>query len=594
MSSIIDALQREGAIVFWRDYRSGTLVDWSIPRGLTGTGTNLQWQGNGRMAFPVFDAMDTTPDQSKLQLTAGAIIVIGDFHRGILGEVLVSKRDGFGENYQFGNSATTIVFRDSSGVTRTIAYTLSGQKCVAVNFKHTETPDAYVDGVLIGALSGAVDAVVDDADLIVGNDYNGNNNTTSNICAAMICNRKLTATEHARIYGELVNFQWPMLPDNHRRAELDTYTQDPNLMGAWDMVPAAGVVTDSSGKGNNASIRVGCTTDRDHFCEHINLDGIAGYIFPGSIGSIKTISMWLRPDTWSEKIFRLQIGGARAAITAGTVQTLDMTGVTIYVNGVVSSTMKARVWQHLAITFDAENANNFDIGYNGVGFFSGRIGPTRVWSTALTAAQVVQEYKRGQAAGYCADWGVYESIADVGAEGQLGGNSPWYVSTGDHRMVNTEINGRPVKAIECINDGIFWTRTDRLGIPQSDAAYGTWEWWQYKTAANFSRAVFSCGTAGWPGYYCDSVADDSYKLYRADGTLLIDGGALTGNAWNHIKITRSVSGNFTLYVNDVLIGSAVDTTDIVSELMGFDIDTGDKICYSDLRGNQSFTKKVLV
>jgi len=600
MSSIIDALQREGAIVFWRDYRSGTLIDWSIPRGLPGTGTKIEWQGGGRMAFPVYDSNDITADQLKLQLTQGALIVIGDFPKGITGEYLISKRDAFGENYSLSKNATLINYRDSSGTTRTLAYSLSGQKHIAVNFKHGETPDGYIDGVFSGAFSGVIDAAVDDADLVIGNDYNGNNNTLNNLVCVMICNRKLTATEHARLYGELLNFQWPRLPHNIKRAELETYTADPNLAGAWDMVPVNAVITDASGSGNSASLNGAAVLEKDCFCDFIRCDGSSGYLNIGNTGiSIKSICFWIKPTTTTEELAQFTIAGRSVRIIAGT---LSLTGIGLgqlyYVNGSIGSTITAGKWQHIAIT--CTTATISDLLYIGRSFygpnpyFDGCIGPVRIWSTTLTAARVLQEYKRGQSAGYCSDWGVNESIAAEAAEGQIGGNSPWYVSTGTHSLVNTEIAGRPVKAIECITDGIVWMKTCHTGQSIVDAAYGTWEWWQYKVAANFSRAVFSCGTAGWPGYYCDSVADDSYKLYRADGTLLIDGGALNANDWNHIKITRSNVGNFTLYVNDVLIGSAVDTTDIVSELMGFDIDTGDKICYSDLRGNHSFTKKVLM
>jgi len=203
---IIDKLKAEGVLKLYHDYRAGHVQDLS-GNANHGVMTDIVWTGQG-ISFPV-DAKITVADSAELQLTEGTLVVFGDFSSSKGNGRLLSKRDGGGTNYEFFIRSTT-GFQIYDGTDNSIiASDIYSKKYFAVNISDGEIPEGFTDGISIGTYDTALSLSKDDASLIIGNYTTGGASTNNIFKAALIINRKLTATEHAELYAELERIHYP-------------------------------------------------------------------------------------------------------------------------------------------------------------------------------------------------------------------------------------------------------------------------------------------------------------------------------------------------------------------------------------------------
>ena len=206
MSSIIQTLKAEGVLKLYHDYRAGHVQDLS-GNDNNGVMTDTVWTNRG-ISFPV-DAKITVADSAELQLTEGTLVVFGDFSSSKGNGRLLSKRDGGGTNYEFFIRSTT-GFQIYDGTDNSIiASDIYSKKYFAVNISDGEIPEGFTDGISIGTYDTALSLSKDDASLIIGNYTTGGASTNNIFKAALIINRKLTATEHAELYAELERIHYP-------------------------------------------------------------------------------------------------------------------------------------------------------------------------------------------------------------------------------------------------------------------------------------------------------------------------------------------------------------------------------------------------
>lgn len=219
LGGILQELKTEGVLALYHDYRSGRLYDWS---GNGNNGTTLAPFTKTGLKCTTTTHNVLVGDTLTTQLTQGTLLLLADFETfsATVVKRLISKRDAGGTNYDLQAVDTGINLYDGTS-TRFLGATVNGSKCIAVNFSNGTTAEGFINGVSKGNFSGASAIAVDDATLQI---CNGAINTASYMDsvakAAVILSRKLTATEHARIYSELENTTWetkglapgPMMP----------------------------------------------------------------------------------------------------------------------------------------------------------------------------------------------------------------------------------------------------------------------------------------------------------------------------------------------------------------------------------------------
>jgi hypothetical protein len=231
---------------------------------------------------------------------------------------------------------------------------------------------------------------------------------------------------------------------------------------------------------------------------------------------------------------------------------------------------------------------------------------------ALTPAEIQAEYQRGaHAVNFKTDYGVTTTVTPD-TSGELA-NSPFRVESGSFDISTDTINGCEAKVIECVSAGVCHIPTAYFHGNDTQGAYGTWEFWINKAASGATAPdVAFIGNqntdptdAGFNGYSFRISPSERFQLYKyTNGTPTVPfqttGGAAELSTWYKVKFTRSSEGEFTGYVDDILIdvttgtGSGTnpitDNTFTESKYIVLDLDAGDKIAYATKNGECSIVK----
>ena len=198
MSKEAEALLEEA--VLYHHYGDGSFADKS-GNGNDGTPTDVYLTNSGIKTSSVSGSV-VVNDSPEIQLTEGCIIILADFTSQTPTEVLLAKRDSGGTNYQLQVTTDTIQFFDGTSIRSRSSVNIVGKKYLGLNFGNASVGEVFLDADEGLLLNGSSTVAVDDAPLTIGN-YGALNNVKSNIKSALVFPRKLTATEHAILYGYL-------------------------------------------------------------------------------------------------------------------------------------------------------------------------------------------------------------------------------------------------------------------------------------------------------------------------------------------------------------------------------------------------------
>lgn len=160
-----------------------------------------------------------------------------------------------------------------------------------------------------------------------------------------------------------------------------------------------GQVNDISGNNKNANlINISTSTfyTAGKLGQGLNFDGVDDYMSAGNVSSsVSTISFWIKARNVTKKIMDLN-GNESIESIVGTISANSFTSPTIYVNGVVASTITANTWYHVVITTDTPvNASAVDIGRISSNYFQGILDDVRFYNRVLSINEVKQLYNEG-------------------------------------------------------------------------------------------------------------------------------------------------------------------------------------------------------
>lgn len=179
------------------------------------------------------------------------------------------------------------------------------------------------------------------------------------------------------------------------------------LVGRWNGIDFQDKVGSNHGTivgtpTNNVLIPEGLTTNTDIIGNTItkprtnglNLDG-NGYgqiADDASLNSVKSFSIWVNPSSTTCDIWNIINGSVSITASGGTISATGFTSPTIYVNGVVSSTLAADAWQMITVT----TATAINVGVQKLGKVAGsvaiQVDKDLMYSVELTADQVLNNY----------------------------------------------------------------------------------------------------------------------------------------------------------------------------------------------------------
>jgi len=192
-------------------------------------------------------------------------------------------------------------------------------------------------------------------------------------------------------------------------------------------------------------------------------------------------------------------------------------------------------------------------------------------------------------------------------------NTPFSVMSGSFKIVDDTYNGKTVKAIECINPGAFSIPTSYFQQDSTNSAYGTWEIVMEKDddsdrmSFGFVNELNEVPSGGSLDYRIQLETSTALLLFAGGGSLFSTATSyIAANVKYGIKIIRTVTGEFTVYIKggafgndyaliDVSGGSGTnpvtDNIKTTSNYMVFYSYAGCKFILGNIVGDYGITKK---
>jgi len=213
LGGILQELKTEGVLKLYCDYRSGRYAD------LSGTGNTFSLvasipytkQGMSCNAGNYLTINNTATLQA---VTTGTIIARQDTYPDVL-SYFFYKTGQYIFNH---NAGTNQTFLSSNATTATFNFVGGGLATHAVDFDNAGgIPNYFINGIRQGAMSVGL-TILGNANNALTNFGSGSRSARSRYL--LLFSRKLTLTEHARVYGQLENMRWntkgltpgPMMP----------------------------------------------------------------------------------------------------------------------------------------------------------------------------------------------------------------------------------------------------------------------------------------------------------------------------------------------------------------------------------------------
>jgi hypothetical protein len=640
---MIDDLRRAGQLALYWDLRSGTFLDFS------GRGFNGTVSGTCGSPRPWFDARPSGIVTTAAALPAdnySVCCLLGSRHYTPAASQYVIYVDA--THYAvLGTGGLFSVY--GGGTIRNSASVVGGQS-IGWNHVTGATGAVYRDGVSIGAFSGVLDAVT----LAAGTKYffnasGGASPLAYGIKALVITSAVLSATQHSQLVGDLLSeIRWPTRPATRSYHDISVNPKTPNLFWAPKLSEPMvnGVLVDTSPNCYNSTVHTGAHKvppiyNKDSYGGSFNYTGtyhITGPVtFPRSndftmVAVVKPTSFTNYPSVgglnayWMMYFWQItpttaslyHFNGVADFQCPGVVIRRDQTyflanvvnpddSVSFYVNGEFIATVAGAGGGHGLSTLVAGTNGGYD--------FWGNIYRLEIYLGALSAADVSRLYDQSgiKQIGYSSDWGSPVSTAIRGgiANSSLETTGFRFGSATPRYSVDVStINGSAVKTIKCNTAGHIYLPVSELGQTPQESAYGTTEF-SFNKASNvndiwvyfISQTSGTYLTTGGPGYVC-RITGTGIEVRRVNGvgsttTIMVAGSVvLTNPTWYTIRITRSYSGVFTMwikggsYTNWTLVGTATDNTHTTSNYIVIDNDANDMISLGSVDGEYTIKKMI--
>ena len=639
---IIETLKTEGVLTFHHDYRARHSDDLSGNDVSFTVNGNHSYGRDGRTPDTTGSNLSTADNSLDFdasgEMTVALLIKGGQIQGGGDSIIRNALYTTSGYYLQITNGGKIFFKEDdsSAGYSSVDSGLIKiGQISSVILTYNNQTVKIYVDGIDQALDTAGTPVWVSDvgSDFIIGDGF-ANDNFLGEYGAALHVSRVITATEASQLHSELINGVWPAKTES-RRTNIDLLDDknDTSLVGGYEIRNDGGTVYDVSGNGNDMTVSGNPVSAITPFKDGMDFNTTtAGYLvkatFNNAPSTAITISAWVKMDTFQDwnnivahdgwasvgswllyidasgrLLFGIIDGGGqnnaiKTGLTTGVwyhiVGTYDGTTVNCYVDGVIGGSVS--VTQALDTTVD------IDIGDPMLGSIAG----VKIYNEAKDQAWITNEYEKGASAvQYKPDYGINVSTANVSA-GELE-NTGWTVDSGNCQMSTDTIDGVDVKTLACQTDNsVISIPVDKLGMTGTEGIYGTWEFWWYKFDGNnviFVNLNTEKDATG-DGYQFRFGAQERFRLRRITSGGAID--QLITNAsffnigqWYKMKITRSNSGVWTFYADDILISDIQTGSNPVTDNTHTSINyisilgrATDLVAFADVKGDHSFVKKL--
>ena len=151
--------------------------------------------------------------------------------------------------------------------------------------------------------------------------------------------------------------RWPKKIYGSSRSRILVNPAEVDLRAGYNMKPIHGTLVDQSTHQLDGVIH-GCIHTQTLLGDSFSFNGASSYIDFGNIGTIKSFSCLIKPQTVTEDIADFDGGTHTIEVNAGTLTATGWDTPAIYVNGQVSSVLAAGIWQYIQVTTETGFAAN--------------------------------------------------------------------------------------------------------------------------------------------------------------------------------------------------------------------------------------------
>lgn len=106
-----------------------------------------------------------------------------------------------------------------------------------------------------------------------------------------------------------------------------------------------------------------------------------------TINGVQTTSFYVNPDVVNSDILQLTATDIISIDNSGNITTSGLTNATVYINGVVGTSVGTGSWKLVTITHDSINADNIEIGRS-ASYFNGKIDEVMLFSSQITTTDM--------------------------------------------------------------------------------------------------------------------------------------------------------------------------------------------------------------
>jgi hypothetical protein len=348
------------------------------------------------------------------------------------------------------------------------------------------------------------------------------------------------------------------------------YNFAPGPVGYWRLDEKTGTsANDSSGNTYTGTLGTGNSAPSWSTGKNggaLKFDGTNDYVSVGSTApGVQTVSFWTNPASTTQSLVDLN-GSAYISASSGTISATGFTSPTIYVNGVISSTLAANTWQYVTITTGtAISAGAINFGKANGSFLNGKLDDIKFYNYARSPGQIVQDMNSGHPLGgspiasqvgywkFEEGYGTTANNAGFGAS-TLNGTLTNMASPATSTSGWTN-SGKIGKALNFDGSDDKVTLPNDSSLRPTDAITIT-AWINISSLGNWRTIITSHASAWGQGYWFN--VDSSGRLQAelanvaAYTSFRSASSAIAAGTWYHVALTYDKSigvNNLNMYIN---------------------------------------------
>lgn len=356
---------------------------------------------------------------------------------------------------------------------------------------------------------------------------------------------------------------------------------------AYAMDESYGTTLNSAGSNNHYGTITGALWRTEDLCiagKCLYFDGSNDVVTTsGTSSNVRTVAFWVRPITTTEQLVDLN-GSAYIESSSGTISATGFSSPTIYVNGVVSSTLVANRWQHITVTTATGiSASAIRLGQISTNYGQMFMDEFQLYSSQLSATQVLSLYNSRGGNLTSVQQGAYDHKAL--SDGLVGYWKMDESSWTNNCSIDTanDSSGNNNHADSCPNStgpvggasgkyhyaGDFDGSNDYLIIPDSastdiTSSFTISAWINPDTIASGADSILD-KYALTGGYWLEMASSDEISCGFFDGSspnsITTTTSPLTTGSWQHLTcVFDDVANTLTIYRNATQIMSTAGFT----------------------------------